>query len=71
MHSRRSRSNQEPRRSPREVAVSVGSATACTRATCQGAPGRQAAMVQKRCMAHEESAGSDMVGEAAVLTCGL
>lgn len=69
MHSRRSRSNQEPRRSPREVAVGAGSASACTRATCRGAPCRQAAMVQKRCMAHEESAGSDTVGEAAVVTC--
>lgn len=69
MHSCRSRSNQEPRHSPREVAVGVGSATACTHANCWGAPCRQAATVQKRCMAHEESAGSDMVGEAAVLTC--
>lgn len=69
MHSRRSRSNQEPRRSPKEVAVGVGSASACTRATCWGAPCRQAATVRERCMAHEESAGSDTVGEAAVLTC--
>lgn len=70
MHFHRSRSIQEPRRSPREVAVGAGSASACTRATCWGAPCRQAAMLQKRCMAHEESAGSDTVGEAAVLTCG-
>lgn len=69
MHSHRSRSNQEPRHSPREVAVCVGSASACTHATCWGAPCRQAAAVQKMCMAHEESAGYDMVGEAAVLTC--
>lgn len=54
MHSRRSRSNQEPRRSPREVEAGAGSASACTRATCRGAPRRQAAMVQERCMTHEE-----------------
>lgn len=70
MHFHRSRSNQEPRRSPREVAAGAGSARACTRATGWGAPCRQAAMVQRMCMAHEESAGSDTMGEAAALTCG-